>query len=74
MWQSVKALLIPLTLFLACIIAAAGIFLVYNNEPVGWTPIVLAGIIIVLDFIGLIRFQNKYRAKGLMPDKHDTPK
>jgi hypothetical protein len=74
MWQSVKALLIPLTLFLACIIAAAGIFLVYNNEQIGILLIVVAGTIIILDFIGLIRFQNKYRAKGMMPDKNDTPK
>jgi hypothetical protein len=73
MWQSVKALLIPLSLFLACLIAAAGIFLVYKNEKVGIALIVVAAIVIVLDFIGLIRFQNKLRAKGMMPDKHDTP-
>jgi hypothetical protein len=74
MWQSVKALLIPLTLFLACVVAAAGIFLVYNNEQIGFLLIVVAGTVIILDFVGLIRFQNKYRAKGLMPDKNDTPK
>ncbi len=74
MWQSVKALLIPLSLFLACIIAAAGIFLVYNKEEVGMLLIVVAATVIILDFIGLIRFQNKFRAKGMMPDKKDIPK
>jgi hypothetical protein len=74
MWQSVKALLIPLSLFLACIIAAAGIFLVYNKEQLGIPLIVVATTVIILDFIGLIRFQNKFRARGMMPDKKDTPK
>jgi hypothetical protein len=73
-WQSVKALLIPLSLFLACIVAAAGTFLVYNNEQIGIALIVAACAVIVLDFIGLIRFQNVYRAKGVMSEKNDIAK
>ncbi len=65
-WQALKAFLIPVTLFLACVASAAGIFLVYNQEPLGWVFIIPAGITIILDFIGLIRFQNKLRAKGVM--------
>ena len=65
-WQAVKALLIPLSLFLACVISAGGVFLVYNREPLGWAFLLVAVTIIVLDFIGLIRFQNSYRAKGII--------
>jgi hypothetical protein len=65
-WQSVKALLIPLSLFLACVIAAAGTFLVYNQESLGWLFLFVAGAIIVADFVGLIRFQNQFRAQGFI--------
>jgi hypothetical protein len=68
-WQSIKALLIPLSLFLACLIAAAGTFLIYNHEPVGWVFLATALVIIVADFVGLIRFQNKFRARGIIPDE-----
>ncbi len=66
-WQALKAFLIPFTLFLACVAFAAGTFLVYNQEPLGWIFIVIAGVTIILDFIGLIRFQNKWRAQGILP-------
>jgi len=71
-WQALKAFLIPVTLFLACIASAAGTFLVYNQEPLGWIFIVVAGVTIILDFIGLIRFQNKLRAKGIMINEEDS--
>jgi hypothetical protein len=67
-WQSMKALLIPLSLFLACLIGAAGTFLIYNNEPLGWVFLATAASIIIADFVGLIRFQNKFRARGIYPD------
>ena len=64
--QSVKALFIPLSLFLSCVIMAAGTFLIYNNEPVGWVLAGISGTTVIVAFIALIRFQNKYRAKGII--------
>ena len=68
-WQSLKALLIPLSLFVACLLSAAGTFLVYNGEPAGWVFLAVATVVIVLAFVGLIRFQNSYRVKGILADK-----
>jgi len=67
-WQSAKALLIPVCLFLACVLSAAGVFLVYNNEPLGWIFVLVSMSTIVACFVGLIRFQNKYRARGVISD------
>ncbi len=68
--QSVKSLLIPLCLFLACVIMAAGTFLIYNHEPLGWLFAGLATLIIIASMIAFIRFQNKHRARGIL--KHGT--
>jgi hypothetical protein len=68
--QSVKALLIPLCLFLACVIMAAGTFLIYNREPLGWAFAALSTFIIIASIVALIRFQNKHRARGIL--KHGT--
>jgi hypothetical protein len=68
--QSVKALLIPLCLFLACVIMAAGTFLIYNREPLGWAFAALSTLIIIASIVAFIRFQNKHRARGIL--KHGT--
>ena len=68
--QSVKSLLIPLCLFLACVIMAAGTFLIYNREPLGWAFAALATFIIIASMVAFIRFQNKHRARGVL--KHGT--
>jgi hypothetical protein len=68
--QSVKALLIPLSLFLACVIMAAGTFLIYNHEPLGWAFAALSTVIIIAAIVAFIRFQNKHRARGIL--KHGT--
>ncbi|MBI2811829.1 MAG: hypothetical protein HYX67_13515 [Candidatus Melainabacteria bacterium] len=68
--QSVKSLLIPLCLFLACVIMAAGTFLIYNHEPLGWFFAGLATLIIIASMVAFIRFQNKHRARGIL--KHGT--
>jgi hypothetical protein len=68
--QSVKALLIPLSLFLACVIMAAGTFLIYNREPLGWAFAALSTVIIIAAIVAFIRFQNKHRARGIL--KHGT--
>lgn len=65
--QSVKALLIPFSLFLACVIMAAGVFLIYNNEPIGWAFAFVSVLTVLAAMIAFIRFQNKYRARGVMP-------
>jgi hypothetical protein len=67
-WQSAKALLIPFSLFLACVISAAGTFLVYYQEPLGWAFLLVGGATIVAAFVGLIRFQNQFRARGIVID------
>ena len=64
--QSVKALFIPSSLFVACLLMAAGTFLIYNHEPLGWAFAAMSGITIVTAFTALIRFQNKLRAKGVL--------
>lgn len=64
--QSVKSLLIPLCLFLACVIMAAGTFLIYNHEPLGWAFAALATFIIIASMVAFIRFQNKHRARGIL--------
>jgi hypothetical protein len=68
--QSVKALLIPLCLFLACVIMAAGTFLIYNREPLGWAFAALSTLIIIASIVAFVRFQNKHRARGIL--KHGT--
>jgi hypothetical protein len=64
--QSVKALYIPLSLFLACCIMAAGVFLIYNLEPCGWVFVGVSATLMLTAFIALIRFQNTLRAKGVL--------
>jgi hypothetical protein len=65
--QSVKALYIPLSLFLACVIMAAGCFLIYSLEPIGWAFVAVSAAIMASAFFALIRFQNRLRANGVLP-------
>src|SRR5262249_30167935 len=71
-WQSIKALLIPLSLFIACLLSAAGTFLVYNGESLGWLFLAVAAATIVTSLIGLVRFQNKFRAKGMLASEPEA--
>jgi hypothetical protein len=64
--QSVKALMIPLSLFLSCVVMAAGTFLIYNGEPLGWIFAAVATATVIVSFVALIRFQNKFRARGVI--------
>ncbi|MBX9669838.1 MAG: hypothetical protein K2X93_19595 [Candidatus Obscuribacterales bacterium] len=64
--QSVKALFIPLALFLSCVIFSGGVFLIYNNESFGWVFIGITGLLAITAFIALVKFQNPYRAKGII--------
>ena len=67
--QSVAALLIPLSLFISCCILAAGVFLVYNHEPAGWGFIAVTAVVSTVAFTFLIRFQNKFRASGILAEE-----
>lgn len=69
--QAIKALLIPLSLFLSTVIFAAGVFLIYNSEPLGWAFIATTAIVATWAIVTLVQFQNSYRVKGMMPDKED---
>lgn len=64
--QSIKALFIPLSLFLSCVIFSAGTFLLYNGEAFGWVFIAITGLMAVAAIFALVRFQNPYRAKGVI--------
>ncbi|MCC6976969.1 MAG: hypothetical protein IT343_01510 [Candidatus Melainabacteria bacterium] len=66
--QAVKALYIPLSLFIACVISAGGMYMVMYTEDKGpgYAFLGVAMVTIVSAFIALIRFQNNYRAKGLV--------
>ena len=66
--QAVKALYIPLSLFIACVISAGGMYMVLYTEEKnpGYAFLTVAFLIIVSAFVALIRFQNNYRAQGLV--------
>ena len=66
--QAVKALYIPLSLFIACVISAGGMYMVLYTEEKspGYTFLAVAFMIIISAFVALIRFQNNYRAQGLV--------
>lgn len=72
--QAVNAYLIPSSLFVACLLGAAGTFLLYNSEPLGWWFIVASAGIIIWAFTTFIHFQNKLRARGqFKSESNSTP-
>ena len=66
--QAVKALYIPLSLFIACVISAGGMYMVLYTEDKtpGYAFLAVSFTIIISAFIALIRFQNNYRVKGML--------
>jgi hypothetical protein len=67
--QALMSLYIPLSLFIACCIFAAGVYMVYYEEPAGWGFIGVTCLLALSAFIALFKFQNKFRAKGIIPTK-----
>ena len=65
--QNIKALFIPLFLFLSCVIFAAGAFLLYSEEPAGWGFVIVSMVVSISCIVALIRFQNGFRARGIVP-------
>lgn len=68
--QSVKALLIPVALFLSTLILSAGTFLIYSGYALGWAFVATAGTVMAVSFVAFIRFQNKFRAQGDFRGNH----
>ncbi len=62
--QSLKAYLIPSSLFLSCLINSAGIYIIYSGNPAGWPFLAVGFSIMAWAFTSFIRFQNKLRAQG----------
>lgn len=70
--QSLKAYLIPTSMFIACLFGAAGTFLIREGELIGWAFIALTVIILVASFVAFITFQNKLRYDGNFVDEDKT--
>ena len=62
--QSVKAFLIPSSLFIATVIMSAGTFLIYNGYTLGWAFVGVSATVITIAFVAFVHFQNKLRAGG----------
>lgn len=69
--QNLKAYLIPSGMFLATVVNAAGIFLIYNEYPVGWILVAIGVTSVVVALVAFARLQNNYRVKGQMKDPLD---
>lgn len=62
--QAIRAFLIPSSLFVACLLGAAGTFCLVNGEQLGWALIVGMVATIAWAFHAFINFQNKVRQRG----------
>lgn len=63
-FQSLKAFLIPSSLFVATLISSAGAFLIYSGYSLGYAFFIASGAIITAAFVAFFRFHNKQRAAG----------
>lgn len=73
MAQAVKAYVIPAGGFVACLLGAAGAFLIREGYALGWLFIGASAALIVTVSVCMLTFHNKLRASGLMKDPHDSP-
>jgi hypothetical protein len=62
--QAWKAFLIPSTLFVACLLNAAGIYILYTGNTLGLVFLGMGFTVIVGGLFAFITFQNTKRAKG----------
>jgi hypothetical protein len=70
--QALNAYLIPSGLFVACLLGAAGIFLVREGYGLGWVFMTASTAVIVWAFAAFITFQNKFRSKGITAGRTGT--
>lgn len=66
--QSLKAFLIPVSLFLATVTSSAGVFLLYNGYQVGIFLVLIGFTVVIAALVAFVRFQNKMRAQGRFGD------
>lgn len=71
--QALKAYLIPAGGFVACLLGAAGVFLIREGYGIGWLFVASSAALIVTVSVFMLTFHNKLRASGLMKDPHDSP-
>lgn len=71
--QALRAFLIPSSLFVACLLGAAGVYMIREGEGFGWGFVAASFSIIIWAFVAFVTFQNKLRAQGLMKDQYDSP-
>lgn len=62
--QAWKAFLIPSTLFVACLMNAAGIYIIYTGSSVGVIFLGLGFAVIIGGLFAFVTFQNTRRAGG----------
>lgn len=62
--QAWKAFLIPSSLFVACLLNAAGIYILYAGSAAGVVFLGLGFLVMISGLVGFVTFQNKKRAKG----------
>lgn len=62
--QAWKAFLIPTGLFIACLLNAAGIYILYSGNAIGMVFLGLGLAIIIGGIFAFITFQNEHRANG----------
>jgi len=65
--QSLKAYLIPSSMFVACLFNAAGIYIMYAGNTVGLVFLGAGFAIIIGALFAFVTFQNKHRADGTSP-------
>jgi hypothetical protein len=70
--QAINAYFIPTGLFVACLMGAAGIFLIREGYGLGWAFLVGSAAIMVWAFTAFVKFQNKLRAKGMIVNEPET--
>lgn len=62
--QAIKAFAIPSSLFVACLFNAAGIYIIYNGNAVGFVFLAFGFAVIAAGLFAFITFENKARSKG----------
>ena len=62
--QAWKAFLIPSSLFVACLLNAAGIYIIYTGNSIGVIFLGCGIATIVAGMFAFVTFHNKRRAKG----------
>ena len=62
--QAWKAFLIPSTLFVACLLNAAGIYILYSGNTLGIVFLLLGFSVIIGGLFAFVTFQNSHRARG----------